>query len=308
MKLYLADSNKTNLIDASQVGVKLRILISFHYFQRVDLDGMVAKFRVPPEMFVDSGGYSAFSKGAEISIDAYAAFLKRWMPHIGVYANLDVIGDAEATLANQKRLEDLGLRPIPVFHTLEDWRYLEYYVERYPYVALGGMVPYMRDWDTVLVPWLVRCFRIAEGKAVFHGFGSTSWNLLKMLPWYSVDSSSWGSGFRYGQVPIFDSKAGNFVKVTFGDRKGVFKHAAIIRAAGLDPLQLIERSRYDRAAVCALSALSYVQAERWLQSHHGDITIPKNAKDDTGMKMYLANSHVRELIWATSLLGGVERE
>ena len=75
-----------------------------------------------------------------MSLADYMAWLRRWAHLFTTYVNLDVIGDAAGTLVNQQRMEDAGLAPVPVFHAGEPWEYLATYCERYPYVALGGMV------------------------------------------------------------------------------------------------------------------------------------------------------------------------
>lgn len=176
---------------------RLRVLLSYHYYKNVDLDAVFQKhFDEPyPEVFADSGAYSAFTQAQHIDWRDYAKWLKRWSHLFSAAANLDVIGDADATRRNQEKLERAGLKPLPVFHTGEDWSYLDYYLDRYSYIALGGMVPYMCSPKKIM-PWIIQCFKRAKGKAVFHGFGATSWAVIRDLPWYSVDSSSWGKGFR----------------------------------------------------------------------------------------------------------------
>ena len=86
----------------------------------------------PFELFVDSGAYSAHKRGVSIDIQEYIAYLQDNKDYIDVYANLDVIGDPEATLENQKIMEEAGLSPLPCFHMGEDWKYLHLYVEHYP--------------------------------------------------------------------------------------------------------------------------------------------------------------------------------
>ena len=46
--------------------------------------------------FLDSGAFSAFTQGAEIDIQEYIEFIKEHKDYLEAYANLDVIGDAEA--------------------------------------------------------------------------------------------------------------------------------------------------------------------------------------------------------------------
>lgn len=268
--------------------MKLRILLSYHYYKDTDLDALFSKYFTEPypDVFVDSGGFSAMTQGVTIDIKQYADWVKRYRHLISTYANLDNIKSADETLSNQKRLEDYGLNPIPVFHTGEDWEVLERYVEHYPYIALGGMVPYMR-YTKKIMPFIIKAFKTAGDKSVFHGFGATSWAVIKSFPWYSVDSSSWGAGFRFGQVPLFDASKGRFFTVKLGSRIECGKFAYLIREAGFDPADFWDRERNDRAKICAISALSYIKAEQWLRKRWGEVYIPNNERQ-AGLKQYLA--------------------
>lgn len=274
-----------------RVNLRLKILLSYWYYKDTDLDALFKKYFTEPypEVFADSGGFSAETQGVHISIGEYADWVRRWNHLFVTYANLDVIGNPVQTWENQQRLEDMGLTPLPVFHTGSSWEHLERYIENYPYIALGGMVPYLRR-SKDLMPWLVQCFKRAQGKAVYHGFGATSWMVVSNLPWYSVDSSSWGKGFRYGQVPLFDMRRGRFVAAQLGDRKTCYQHAVIIRELGFDPADFADRERNDRAKICAISALSYMLAEQWLRQRHGEVKIPHRAGTPVVPRAYLADA------------------
>lgn len=347
---------------AQESGRQLRILISYHYYKDCDLDELYAKyFRQPyPDTFLDSGAYSASTQGASISVDDYAAYAHRYSALFSVVANLDVIGDPEATARNQQALEDLGLNPLPVFHVGEPWIVLERLCERYDYIGLGGMVPYSGN-KGVLLGWLARCFKIAgwgnarpfrpevprlrndeseaneevpvvecgqqqlevrhqicheaesnesevpenppsrlrpggeskeparldtagasigrqsllrggppRGPIGFHGFGMTSWKLMEAFPWRSVDSSSWGQGFRFGTVPVFDMDRGKFCKVDLRNVQQAYKQERLLQRYGFSPNDLCVHGRYDRAKICALSAMSYMEAELWLNRYWGN--------------------------------------
>ena len=269
-----------------------RILLSYWYYKNVDLDALFAKYfsKPYPDVFADSGAFSAQSQGVSITCREYADWVKRWQHLFSVYANLDVIGNTEATWNNQCRLEGMDLAPLPVFHTGSDWAELERLIDLYPYIALGGMVPYMRYTDKIM-PFLIKAFRMAEGKTVFHGFGATSWVVLKSLPWYSVDSSSWGQGFRYGQIPLFDEKRGRFVNADLGNRVHWKKHSKLVRSLGFNPLDFADRSRNDRAKICAISALSFMKAERWLRKRHGEIQIPRREDEGAVLRLHLADAN-----------------
>lgn len=300
MKVYLADSNGDNLGKGAsgvfQRAPVFRILISYWYYQDVDLDEMLEKYFPPDypiDIFADSGAFSGMTQGAPIDIDQYAAWVKKWQHRFTVYANLDVIKDAVGTHRNQKYLEDtVGLSPLPVFHILEDWKYLDDYVRDYPYIALG--VAGQQTRRDAVMRFLIQCFRVAGTEAVFHGFGLTSWEVMRSFKWYSVDSSSWGKGFRFGKIPLFDERIGRFVEVQLGDRKSAFKYGTLISKAGFDPLDFGDRSRNDRTKIAAISAYSYMRAEQWLQNRYGNVEMPQRGRQvvrpDNGFKVYLADS------------------
>ena len=295
MELYLSERDPQHHAWAKR-GVdkrdmNLRILLSYHYYKNTDLDALFAKyFTAPyPEVFADSGAFSAASQGATIDIKEYAEWVKRWRHLLTVHSNLDVIGDPAQTDRNQKTLEGFGLDPLPVFHTGSDFTHLDELIKQYQYIALGGMVPHMR-FPKRIMPWLIQCFKRARGKAVFHGFGATSWVVVKSFPWYSVDSSSWGSGFRYGQVPVFNKARGKFETLQLGDVKAWREHAGIVGDLGFNWRDFADRGRNDRAKICAISALSYMMAEQWLRNRHGKIYIP-GRQDAPGRRAHLADAN-----------------
>lgn len=296
MRLHLAERDPQHHAwpkrGADKEHMKLRILLSYWYYKDTDLDALFAKYFTQPypDVFADSGGFSADTQGAKIDLSDYAAWIKRWAHLFTTYANLDVIGNAQATTENQSRLEDAGLAPLPVFHAGSDFAELEQLIEKYPYIALGGLVPHAMRPDKTM-PWLVKAFKLAQGRSVYHGFGVTSWLLLSSLPWYSVDSSSWGQGFRYGQVPVFDEKRGKFVKAGLGKPDEWRKIALLVRSLGFDPGDFADRSRNDRAKICAISALSYMKAEQWLRRKWGEIYIPGREDAPAGLRAHLADAN-----------------
>lgn len=286
MKTYLADTSEGLNQSAPHSGLAgvsavSRILISYHYFKKTNLDTLFAKYfsKPYPEVFLDSGAFSAFTQGETIDIQAYCDYIKQYQHLFRLYSNLDVIGSVEGTFANQQKMERAGLKPLPVFHTGEDWKYLTLYLADYPYIALGGMVPYLAPARRkTLMVWLLRCFKMAQGKSVFHGFGCTVWEVVKALPWYSVDSSSWGTGFRYGRITLFDDRVGKFVHASLGNHKECYQYAAIFRSHGFDPGDFADRTKNTREKNCAIAAIAYRLAERWLERRHGIIEIPEREK------------------------------
>ena len=115
---------------------------------------------------------------------------------------LDGIGDDLKTWQNQMYMESQGAKPLPCFHFGEDDKYLEYYVNNYDYITLGGMA----HSQSVVVQWLDRIWNkhLIDGsghaKCKVHAFGVTSVNLMERYPWHSVDSSSWIQATSFGSI------------------------------------------------------------------------------------------------------------
>lgn len=280
MKIYLAGTNIANMADyygsAKQMEPRttLRMLLSFFYFQKIDLAEIIPSLFVPPypDIFADSGAFSAFTSGAPIEIGAYARWIKQQLPFLSTYANLDVIKNAKATWENQQRLEqEYGLSPLPVFHVCEPWEYLERYLERYSYIALGVAGS---DYRTCL-SWLVKCFKLAEGRNVaYHCFGVTAWEAIKSFPWYSVDSSTWCNALRYTDFRMFDWQHGNLQKMYIGKFRSKnefvrnFEWRKAFREMGIDPTMFTARSDASVRLATVLSIIAYSQAEQWLNQYH----------------------------------------
>lgn len=239
----------------------LGFLFSYHYCRRVDMAGLLDPLEPAPPLFADSGAFSAHTLGATVTVKEYAGWLEQWATLFPHYANLDVLDDHKATARNQKALERRGLTPIPVFHGGEPWKVLEGMVEQYEYVALGGMASGSVSRGAKLIGWLDRCFTLAEGRAVLHGFGMTKWDLIRRFPWRSVDSSSIGSGYRYGTVKTYDPFSKKWLSWRVVDRRAWGKHGWLVREYGLTPADFaVARSQECTRAIIRLATRSMRRA------------------------------------------------
>jgi hypothetical protein len=189
------------------------ILESYHYVNRQSYIDKMRRDGV--KVFLDSGAFSAWSKGAEIDLPGYCRYIKdnsdiiRMEDDTVMASVLDSIGDDQGTYENQMRMETLGVRPLPCFHYGEDPRYLEYYVANYSYITLGGMVA--QSTKNLLV-WLDEMWEkyLTDGagrpKTKVHAFGVTTPILMKRYPWFSVDSSSWVQVAANGSI-LYEGRA-----------------------------------------------------------------------------------------------------
>lgn len=183
------------------------ILESWHYVGR---QKFVDEMRADnAKVFLDSGAFSAYTLGVELSVKDYCDYIKRNQDILRVEDNvvmasvLDGIGDPLQTYRNQLEMESYGVRPLPCFHAGEDERYLEWYIQNYEYITLGGMVGTStkqlciwldRIWDKYLTDGSGRA------KLKVHGFGITAIPIMERYPWFSCDSSSWIQAAAFGSI------------------------------------------------------------------------------------------------------------
>lgn len=195
MKFYFAGA-ESNTADLLSNGVT-RILTSYYSASEEKIIRLAGAF---PDVFLDSGAFSAYTAGRKINIDDLITFIKKH--RIGTYAGLDVIGDAGATKTNIEYMRNNGLKHvIPTFHYGEDQTYLKSYCENFEYVAIGGLVP-IRLKKRILQRFLDNCFHtISKHPDVkIHGFGVGSKWIVGRYPFYSVDSTTWNVGAKFADV------------------------------------------------------------------------------------------------------------
>lgn len=155
---------------------------------------------------LDSGAYTAFTKGVKIDIERYIEFNKKYE---GVFeggsVNLDVIGNAEKSYKNWKILQRAGVHTIPVYHLGTEEKWLLKYMEQTDYIAIGAIANLHTKarllgldhvWKTHLLD--------AEGKPKLkvHGLGLTAFDVVSRYPWYSVDSAIAVKTAAFGGVVV----------------------------------------------------------------------------------------------------------
>lgn len=201
----LNDWEKEIATTARSVG--RNILDSYHYIGKKKY---VDEIRADGgQVFLDSGAFSAHTLGVKMNIDDYCNYIitnndiLRKEDGVVMASVLDGIGDPQKTYENQMYMEYKGAKPLPCFHFGEDPRYLEWYVARYPYITIGGMVGRrVEDLIAWLDPMWNEYMLDASGnpRLKVHAFGITSPDIMRRYPWFSVDSSSWIQYAVYGHI------------------------------------------------------------------------------------------------------------
>lgn len=178
-------------------------LESYHYVYKKSYIEKMRRDGV--RVFLDSGAFSSFTQGIEVDLGRYCEWIHENEDIIDCASVLDAIGDARGTFRNQAAMERLGTEPLPCFHYGEPMALLDWYVEHYEYITIGGMVPISTPQLKV---WLDRlwskhlCDASGRPKIKVHGFGLTSLPLMMRYPWFSVDSSTWVQWAANGMILV----------------------------------------------------------------------------------------------------------
>jgi hypothetical protein len=234
------------------------VLTSYHFWKKQNIDTAVTESEWELSMFADSGAFSAYSMGATIDVHEYGAWLAEWKHRYPFMSNLDVIRNPVASAENLAALETHGLEPLPVFHIGSPMDILDELADRYPYIALGGMV----GVDTATsFKWAATCFKVAGNRTTFHGFGQTSTRIMEALPWRSVDSTSWMWGFKHGMVFVFNK--GKLHTFHVGERIPSSTLRDALHRTGVDPGIMADRNKFSTA----LAARAGMTAWRLYEQH-----------------------------------------
>ena len=166
--------------------------------------------RQDPDTFrliIDSGAYAVWSRGDEISMEAYMAFLKMLPSHWETKAvTLDVIGNPEETHANWCRMLDAGFPDImPVFTRGDTLERLEEYYAATDYVMLGGVAGGFNNMtrNQNYIKWFV----LNNKGRKTHWLGFIETGFVKRFKPYSVDSSSHMNAQRYADLSVYQGGA-----------------------------------------------------------------------------------------------------
>ena len=182
-------------------------------------------------LFIDSGAYTAHTKGKEVDVDEYINFINSIDDVVSVFAQVDKI---PGEWGKPKTPEQLAQAPIdswnnylymvtkvkspkkllPIFHQGEDFKYLKTMLE-YKYTEgdiAGQPIDYIgiscnkelnsSDW----IEWFKKVFKIIRDSSnpnvKTHAFGMTSLKILEQFPFYSADSTSWVRSASFGNLMV----------------------------------------------------------------------------------------------------------
>lgn len=160
------------------------------------------------DFMLDSGAFSFMnSKNVSLNwdkyIEEYAAFIKE--NHVLKFFELDidVIAGYSKVKEYRARLERMsGYPSIPVWHRSRGYDEFLRLCEEYSYIAVGGIaIKHIRREEYKYFSRLIR--EAHKRNCKIHALGFTNPSELRKYHFDSVDSSSWTTGGRYGNVYMF---------------------------------------------------------------------------------------------------------
>jgi len=206
-----------NRLEAA-LGFNRHMLIAVNEIKSSSDEARVLKFiESGVTLFIDSGVFNLTNKHvrahgctmdealglAPEQIDGFAKLFDRYVEvcrSLGEkswgYIEIDQ-GGMENKIKTRAKLEALGLRPIPVYHPLNDgWDYFDYLAERYDRICFGNVV--QADGDTrkkLITTAYIR--RMKYPHLWIHLLGVTPSELTHGCPSSSSDSSTWLNAVRW---------------------------------------------------------------------------------------------------------------
>jgi len=160
----------------------------------------------------------------------FDGYLERYIDFINKYdvdnffeLDIDSVVGYKKVKELRRRLEkETGKKSIPVWHFE---RGKDEYIEmcrEYRYVAIGGLVGGNAEYSSrywKYFPWFIEAAH--RNGAKIHALGFTSLKGMHEYRFDSVDSTTWKSGGRFGQLHLF--KEGTIKTVLQKDKRAIYK-------------------------------------------------------------------------------------
>lgn len=179
-------------------------------------------------LFVDSGAFSAYTKGKEIDLEDYISYLNEYGKYFNVMVQVDYIpGKSNVVQDRQVYLDapriswenflhmrdrvdkSLWDRFIPVFHEGEDFKWLDNMLnyrdadgKPLAYIGISPHTETTTDRRLMFCKEVFRRIRRLNPEVKTHGFGMTALNILQYIDFTSVDSTTWLKSAIYGTILV----------------------------------------------------------------------------------------------------------
>lgn len=217
MKVCLAGTYcRENMINT--LGLCDYVLESFWYVKDWQLD----KIKNCKLFLLDSGAFTFMSNSKKSVnwdqyVERYANFINK--NDIKNFFELDIdslVGIKEVERLRNKLEKLTNKKCIPVWHKSRGLEYWKMMTKNYDYVAIGGIVT--KEIKPQNYKYFIPMLKIAkENNCKVHGLGFTGVKYLHKYPFYSVDSTAWSSGWRFGTLYKFTGKG--FKKIKYKGKR-----------------------------------------------------------------------------------------
>jgi hypothetical protein len=210
--IYFAGAEQPWALKALRKAEARNVFMSYFYVPKRKPVADVLKtaaFPYPVRLMVDSGVFTlleGMKHGTigKVDFEEYAANYFAWLKanaqHITTCVNLDldsVVGCKKVDEWNERyfsEIERLGIEVAYVWHKERGRADYLRFCRQYRYIAFSAMLD--GGVNLSLVNSWVR--KAGDYGTKVHGLAMTRWDALKRIPFYSVDSTTWLSGTRYG--------------------------------------------------------------------------------------------------------------
>lgn len=176
-------------------------------------------------IMVDSGSFTAYTKGVHIDTDDYLKFIDEIGDYVTVFVAVDDVPDpmnmdynkAKTTWDNylymvERIRPELRDKLIPVFHYGEDFKWLRNMLEyRHPDgspIKYIGLAISLEGTKKVRINWGRECMRVihesSNPNVMTHAFGVGVKSVLDNITVTSTDATSWVKRAAYGMIAVDD--------------------------------------------------------------------------------------------------------
>lgn len=219
MKVFLAATSDRNFVP--NISDSKYILESFYYFREWQIP-LIKK----SEMFLLDSGAFTFMNGKKSNdfdgyLTRYIEFIKKHDVKYFFELDIDSVIGYEKVRQLRRRLEkETGKRCIPVWHKSRGKDEFLKMCDEYDYVAIGGIVT--KEITKEQYPFFTWFINEAHKRGCkVHGLGFTRIADLPKYHFDSVDSTSWTSGGRFGQLHIYQK--GTIKTITQRSKRAVYR-------------------------------------------------------------------------------------
>lgn len=247
-------------------------LMSYEYLKGKGL--MKIKKYPDIRLFIDSGAYTYqndpkyeeyTNEQWENQIVEYLDWSKKHKNQIFAIADLDLqylpnVGYEKVYEWRKKYFEPFMLEtgiPVCFIYHEDGLQYWEYMCKRYPYVGLSLAIDKVENGSEQLR----EMFRIAEKyNTLCQGMASTNTKMLTQYPFYTVDSTTWLAGLKYGEISVWTG-----TKMTRIKKQDFEVKAFPIISAYEEKFDLDLIRQEDTTEMIRVNAYAFIAAEKFVR-------------------------------------------